>query len=93
MDMDIMEIIDLMEEAIEKASAVPLTGKVMIDKDEILDYIESHIDQLNNSLTKLGYNVSTAVELNTTPYTFNTHVMEQEIPPVEIKRFSFDVRA
>jgi len=39
-NMDIMEIIDLMEEAIEKASAVPLTGKVMIDKDEILDYIQ-----------------------------------------------------
>ena len=39
-NMDVMEIIDLMEEAIEKASAVPLTGKVMIDKDEILDYIQ-----------------------------------------------------
>ncbi|MBP3361899.1 MAG: ATPase [Clostridia bacterium] len=38
--MDIMEIIDLMEEAIEKASTVPLTGKVMIDKDELLDYIQ-----------------------------------------------------
>mgnify|MGYP003254282038 FL=1 len=25
MDMDIMEIVDMMEEAIEKASAVPLT--------------------------------------------------------------------
>ena len=32
MDMDIMEIVDMMEEAIEKASAVPLTGKVMIDE-------------------------------------------------------------
>lgn len=40
MDMDIMEIIDLMEETIEKASSVPLTGKIMIDKDEILDYIQ-----------------------------------------------------
>ena len=38
--MDIMEIIDMMEETIEKASAVPLTGKVMIDKDELLDYIQ-----------------------------------------------------
>ena len=37
MDMDIMEIIDLMEETIEKASSVPLTGKVMIDKDEFLE--------------------------------------------------------
>lgn len=40
MDMDIMEIVDMMEEAVEKASSVPLTGKVMIDKDEILDYLQ-----------------------------------------------------
>jgi cell division septum initiation protein DivIVA len=40
MEMDIMEIIDMMEEAIDKASTVPLTGKVMIDKDELLDYIQ-----------------------------------------------------
>ena len=39
-DMDIMEIIDMMEEAIEKASALPLTGKIMVDKDEMLDYIQ-----------------------------------------------------
>lgn len=40
MDMDIMEIINMMEETIEKASTVPLTGKVMLDKDELLDYIQ-----------------------------------------------------
>lgn len=40
MDMDIMEIVDMMEEAVEKASSVPLTGKVMIDKDEMLDYLQ-----------------------------------------------------
>ena len=40
MDMDIMEIIDMMEETIEKASSVPLTGKVMVDRDELLDYIQ-----------------------------------------------------
>ncbi len=40
MDMDIMEIVDMMEETIDKASAVPLTGKVMVDKDELLDYIQ-----------------------------------------------------
>lgn len=39
-DMDIMEIIDMMEESIEKASVVPLTGKIMIDKDEMLDFIQ-----------------------------------------------------
>ena len=40
MEMDIMEIIDMMEETIDKASAVPLTGKVMIDKEELIDYIQ-----------------------------------------------------
>ncbi len=39
-DMDIMEIIDMMEEVIEKASVVPLTGKVMLDKDDMLDFIQ-----------------------------------------------------
>ena len=37
MDMDIMEIIDMMEDTIAKASTVPLTGKIMMDKDELLD--------------------------------------------------------
>lgn len=40
MDMDIMEIVDMLEETIDKASAVPLTGKVMVDRDELLDYIQ-----------------------------------------------------
>ena len=40
MDMDVMEIIDMMEETINKASTVPLTGKIMMDKDELLDYIQ-----------------------------------------------------
>ena len=39
-DMDIMEIINMMEETIDKASTVPLTGKIMIDKDELLDIIQ-----------------------------------------------------
>lgn len=39
-DMDIMEILNTMEEAIEKASSVPLTGKIMLDKDELMDYIQ-----------------------------------------------------
>lgn len=38
--MDIMEIINLMEESIEKASVVPLSGKILIDKEEMLDFIQ-----------------------------------------------------
>ena len=39
-DMDIMEILNMMEETIEKASTVPLTGKIMLDKDELMDYLQ-----------------------------------------------------
>lgn len=38
--MDIMEIINLMEESIEKASVVPLSGKILVDKEEMLDFIQ-----------------------------------------------------
>ncbi|MBE7044137.1 MAG: ATPase [Ruminococcaceae bacterium] len=38
--MDIMEIINMMEETIEKAPVVPLSGKILIDKDEIMDYVQ-----------------------------------------------------
>ena len=39
-DMDIMEILNAMEDAIDKASSVPLTGKIMLYKDELMDYIQ-----------------------------------------------------
>lgn len=38
--MEIMEIIDVMEDAVEKAPSVPLSGKIVVDKDEFLDYIQ-----------------------------------------------------
>lgn len=38
--MEIMEIIDMMEETIDKAPVVPLSGKILIDKEDILDYIQ-----------------------------------------------------
>ena len=38
--MEIMEIIDLMEETIDKAPSVPLSGKILVDKEDLLDYIQ-----------------------------------------------------
>ncbi len=38
--MEIMEIIDLMEEIIDKAPVVPLSGKIVVDKEDLLDYIQ-----------------------------------------------------
>jgi flagellar hook-length control protein FliK len=64
-----------------------------VETEEILDYIEAHMDELNAALNKLGYNVTSTVDLNNTPYSFKNDVIEKEFPPMDIKRFSFDVRA
>lgn len=36
---DIIEILDCMEDAIAKATSVPLTTKIVIEKEDLLDYI------------------------------------------------------
>lgn len=38
--MEIMQIIDMMEETIDKAPTVPLSGKIVVDKEDLLDYIQ-----------------------------------------------------
>jgi len=38
--MDIMEIIEYIEETVDKAPSVPLSGKILLDKEEILDYVQ-----------------------------------------------------
>lgn len=38
--MDVLSLIDEIEDIIEAASGIPFSGKVMIDKDEVLDIIQ-----------------------------------------------------
>lgn len=38
--MEIMEIIEMMEETIDKSPVVPLSGKILVDKEDLLDYIQ-----------------------------------------------------
>jgi len=38
--MDLLELIDNLEEAIEHSTSIPLSGKSLINKDELLDIIE-----------------------------------------------------
>lgn len=70
-----------------------VTTNFKVADDKILQYVEEHMDELTARLNKLGYNVDNVIELNTTPYTFKSSVIENELPPAQIKRFSFDVRA
>jgi len=38
--MDILKVIDMLEEVVDKAPTVPFTGKIMLDKEDIIDYIQ-----------------------------------------------------
>lgn len=38
--MDLLELIDVLEETVEKGASIPLSGKSLMDKEELLDLIE-----------------------------------------------------
>ena len=57
--MEILELIENLEDIIERAITVPLSGKSLIDKDELLDVIEEirlklpdELKQANGSKTR-----------------------------------------
>ncbi len=38
--MEVLELIDMLEDVVDKAGGIPLIGKAIIDRDELLDLIE-----------------------------------------------------
>lgn len=48
--MDILKTIDELEEIIETAGSIPLTGKIAVNKDEILEIIENLRVELPNEI-------------------------------------------
>lgn len=70
-----------------------VTTDFKVESVEVLDFIEAHMNELTMALNRHGYKTELSASLNTTPYSFKQSVVENELPPVEIKRFSFDVRA
>ena len=89
LDMDNLGPMDVLVKLKQKN----VTTNFKVADDKILQYVEEHMDELTARLNKLGYNVDNVIELNTTPYTFKSSVIENELPPTQIKRLSFDVRA
>ena len=38
--MEVLELIDMLEDVVDKAGGIPLIGKAIVDRDELLDLIE-----------------------------------------------------
>ncbi len=50
--MDVLRYVDDLEDIIETSSSIPLTGKIMVEKDEIMDLLESLRRDLPLELTE-----------------------------------------
>ncbi len=50
--MDVMELLEYLQEIVETASKVPITGKIVLDKKEMLDVIDQIINYLPDEFKK-----------------------------------------
>jgi len=53
--MDILQLIEEIEDIIEESSSIPFSGKVMIDKDEILEIIKEIRIKLPDEIKQAGW--------------------------------------
>lgn len=70
-----------------------LSTRFCMEKEELIDFMEAHIEQLNERLMKKGYQVQTSVTAGTKEEkTVIEHIMDNQLPiPVMTSR-SFDAR-
>lgn len=89
LDMDNLGALDVLVTLKDKN----VTTDFKVENEEILDFIEAHMDELTRALERMGYTMKSNAALSDGKYSFENSVLEQELPPVSIKRYSFDVRA
>lgn len=72
-----------------------LNTKFTMEKEEMLDFIESHMDQLNERLIKKGYQANITVEAseNTRQESVMERIMKEDKGIVLLSKQSFDARA
>ena len=89
LDMDNLGAMDILVTLKDKN----VTTNFKVETEEILDYIEEHMDELTVALNRLGYTVNSQASVNDGKYNFKKDVIMEEVPPKQILRYSFDVRA
>ena len=78
-----------------KMSGKNVTTNFCLETEELLDFVYSNIDKLNERLEKLGYN--TRFEMNVTSknnsFNFVDDFIEKDIPTHSTSQFVFDIKA
>ncbi len=78
-----------------KMAGKNVTTNFCLETEELLDFVYSNIDKLNDRLEKLGYN--TKFEMNVTAkndsFNFVDDFIEKDIPSHSTSQFVFDIKA
>jgi len=72
-----------------------LSTKFCLEKEEMIDFIESHLDMLNERLRQKGYDIGTTVATNTDKTNKNTidNIIDKDGTNILFSTQSFDARA
>ena len=58
MDMDVIQLLEYLQEIVESSPKVPITGKTMIDRKEVLDTIDQIVNYLPDEFKKAQWVLS-----------------------------------
>lgn len=66
---------------------------IMLEKEEVLDLFEKHIDELTSRLQEKGYSVETSLKIGVKEVDFAEDILMKNAGSGSVNRFSFDVKA
>ncbi|MDT8716461.1 ATPase [Clostridium sp. 19966] len=56
--MDVLQLLEYLQDILENASKVPMTGKVLVDKNEVVDIIDQIVNYLPDEFKKAQWVIS-----------------------------------
>ena len=88
-----MEHLGMMDVHISMKNYDHVTTHFFLQKEELLDFIEEHLGELNNALSKRGYVIHSDVSLNKEAKDVPEIMFKKGSNEKLIQRTAFDVRA
>ena len=73
--------------------AQSVSTDITLEKEEVLDLFEAHMDELIGRLEKKGYQVSTSLKISEKPPDFVEDILARQAGGSTVNRYSFDVKA
>lgn len=90
LDMDNLGKMDIY---VKLLNGTNVTTNFCLENEEMLDFINEHMDILQNRLKELGYNLNATAKVTGTAHDFVKDFVDEGRIEKEVMRYSFDIRA